>query len=83
MSFLAELKRRKVLRVAIAYVVAAWVAIQVAATVAPLMIIPDWVPRLVLLLAVAGLPVALVLAWVYDIGAKGIERTAIAAVPGA
>jgi TolB-like protein/Tfp pilus assembly protein PilF len=81
MSFLVELKRRKVLRVAIAYVVAAWVAIQVAATVAPLMTIPDWVPRLVVLLAVAGLPVALVLAWVYDIGARGIERTESAVVP--
>ena len=75
MSFLAELKRRHVLRVAVAYLVAAWVAIQVAATVAPLLSMPEWVPKLVVLLAIIGLPVALVLAWMYDIGARGLERT--------
>jgi len=75
MSILAELKRRHVFRVAVAYVVGAWVAIQVAATVAPLLTMPDWVPRLVVLLAILGFPVALALAWIYDIGAKGVERT--------
>ena len=80
MSLLAELKRRHVLRVAVAYLVAAWVAIQVAATVAPLLSMPEWVPKLVVLLAIIGLPVALVLAWMYDIGARGVERTTSAAL---
>jgi adenylate cyclase len=81
MSFLAELKRRHVFRIAAAYVVGAWVAIQVGATVAPILQLPDWVPRLVVGLAVIGFPIALALAWTYDIGAKGLERTNPATEP--
>ena len=51
-----------------------------AATVAPLLSMPEWVPRLVVLLAIIGFPVALVLAWIYDIGARGLERTTPVAV---
>lgn len=83
MSFLAELKRRHVFKVAAAYVVGAWVAIQVGATVAPLLSMPDWVPRLVVLLALLGFPAAVILAWIYDIGAKGVERTVAAPEPPA
>lgn len=76
MSLLAELKRRHVFRIAAAYVVGAWIAIQVAATIAPLLGMPDWVPRLVVLLSFVGFPIAIALAWIYDLGEKGIERTA-------
>ena len=63
MGFLAELKRRKVYRVAIAYISAA-VAITLAATeLYEVLLLPGWPPRLVLIVLVAGLPVALVLAW--------------------
>ena len=81
MPLLAELKRRHVFRIAAAYVVGAWIAIQVGATVAPLLGMPDWVPRLVVLVAIIGFPIAVVLAWIYDLGERGIERTAPQAVP--
>ena len=80
MPLLAELKRRHVFRIAAAYVVGAWIAIQVGATVAPLLGMPDWVPRLVVLVAIIGFPIAVVLAWIYDLGERGIERTAPQAV---
>jgi TolB-like protein/tetratricopeptide (TPR) repeat protein len=76
MSLLAELKRRHVFRIAAAYVVGAWIAIQVAATIAPLLGMPDWVPRLVVLLSILGFPIAVALAWIYDLGERGLERTA-------
>ena len=76
MSLLAELKRRHVFKVAAAYAVAAWVAIQVGATVSPLLSLPDWVPKLVVLLAVLGFPAIVIVAWIYDIGDKGVEKTA-------
>jgi len=81
MSLLAELKRRHVLRIAAAYVVGAWIAIQVGATIAPLLGMPDWVPRLVVLLSFLGFPIAVGLAWIYDLGEKGIERTTPATLP--
>jgi len=73
MSFLAELQRRKVFKIGAAYLVAAWLLIQVGATVAPQLNLPDWVPRLITLLALLGFPVALVLAWVLEFGGDGIK----------
>jgi len=73
MSFLAELQRRKVVKVGIAYLVAAWLLIQVGATVAPQLNLPDWVPRLITLLALLGLPITLVLAWLLDFSSGGIK----------
>lgn len=71
---LHELKRRRVWRVAGVYAVAAWVAVQVAATVFPLLEL-EWAATLVVVLALAGFPVAVGLAWVFDWTAAGVRRT--------
>jgi adenylate cyclase len=70
-----ELKRRKVYRVAAAYVVVAWVLVQVATEVFPVFEVPNWTVRLVVLGFALGFPVAAILAWVYDITSAGIKRT--------
>ena len=77
----AELRRRKVFRVAAVYLVAAWLAIQVAATVVEPIGLPGWTLRLVILLAVIGFPVACALAWAFDVTPRGIERTPDVARP--
>ena len=73
--FFVELKRRKVYRVAVAYVVVAWVLVQVATQVFPFFDIPNWTTRLVILALVLGFPIAAILAWAYDITPSGIKRT--------
>jgi TolB-like protein/Tfp pilus assembly protein PilF len=74
MSFLAELKRRNVIRMAMFYVVSAWLLVQVAETVLPLFEVPDGVLRgLVILLALGFVP-ALVFAWVYELTPEGLKR---------
>ncbi len=73
MSLLKELQRRSVFKVAAAYLVVAWLVIQVAATVSPQLALPDWAPRLITLLVLLGFPVALVLAWVFDVTPEGIK----------
>ncbi|MGH8232776.1 MAG: hypothetical protein ACREPU_01065 [Rhodanobacteraceae bacterium] len=78
-----ELKRRHVWRVAVAYVVAGWLLIQVATQVFPFFKIPDWAVRLVVLVIVLGFPVAVVLAWVYEITPEGVRRTVPAGSPDA
>lgn len=74
-NFFAELKRRKVYRVAIAYAVVSWLLIQIATQVFPFFDIPTWAVRLVVLLLVLGFPVALLLAWAFDLTPEGIKRT--------
>ena len=74
-KFFAELKRRKVYSVAIAYVVAGWALAQGVAQVFPVFDIPNWVVRLIVLLIVLGFPVALVLSWFFDLTRYGIVRT--------
>ncbi len=74
-SFFAELKRRKVFRVAIAYAVASWLLIQIATQVFPFFEIPSWAVRLVIVVLVIGFPIALVLAWIFDLTPHGIRRT--------
>jgi TolB-like protein/Flp pilus assembly protein TadD len=78
-SFFDELKRRKVYRVAIAYIVAGWALAQGLAQVLPVFEISNSVIRVVIALLLIGFPVALVLAWVFDITPRGIERTSSAA----
>jgi TolB-like protein len=73
-SFFAELKRRHVYNVAIAYAVVAWLLVQVATQVFPFFEIPNWSIRLVVLLAVIGFPVALILAWAFELTPEGIKR---------
>lgn len=74
-SLLAELKRRHVLRVVGAYLVAAWVVIEVSATVLPELLFPPWALRLIIALAAAGLPVVVAVSWVFDLTKTGIVRT--------
>ena len=74
MSFFAELKRRNVYKVAIAYVVASWALAQGLAQVLPVFDIPNWVVRLVVLLLIIGFPVALVFSWAFEITPEGIKR---------
>ena len=75
-NFFAELKRRHVYRVAIAYTVVAWLLVQVATQVFPFFEIPNWVVRLVVLLTVLGFPVALVIAWAFEMTPEGLKRAA-------
>ena len=74
-KFFAELKRRKVYRVAIAYAVLSWLLIQIATQVFPFFEIPTWAVRLVIVLLVLGFPVALLFAWAFDLTPEGIKRT--------
>src|ERR1051326_7601723 len=73
-NFFAELKRRNVYKVAVAYAVASWLLIQIATQVFPFFEIPNWAVRLVVLLVIAGFPVALVLSWAFEITPEGIKR---------
>ena len=77
-GFFEELKRRKVYRVAIAYIVASWALAQGIAQVFPVFDIPNSRIRVVILLLLIGFPIALVLAWIFDITPSGIERTSTA-----
>jgi TolB-like protein/Flp pilus assembly protein TadD len=72
--FFAELKRRNVYKVAIAYAVVAWLLMQVASQIFPFFEIPNWAVRLVVLLLIIGFPVALILAWAFDLTPEGIKR---------
>ena len=74
-GFWQELKRRHVYRVAVAYAVVGWLLIQVATQVFPIFHMPDWTAQLVVLLILVGFPIALVLAWAFDVTPAGIERT--------
>jgi TolB-like protein/Flp pilus assembly protein TadD len=74
-NFLAELKRRNVYRVAIAYGVVAWLLIQIASQILPIFGIPNWAVRLVVLLLVIGYPIVLIFSWVFEMTPEGIKRT--------
>jgi adenylate cyclase len=73
-SFFAELKRRNVYKVAVAYAVVSWLLIQIATQVFPFFEIPNWAVRLVVLVLIAGFPVALVFSWAFEITPEGIVR---------
>lgn len=73
-GFLRELRHRHVVRVAIAYVVAAWLLLQVTDTLVPMLELPVWSGRLVLLLLGVGLIPAVILAWSYEITTRGVMR---------
>ena len=77
-NFLAELKRRNVYKVAIAYGVVAWLLIQIATQVFPFFEIPNWTVRLVVLLVVIGFPVAVIIAWAFELTPEGLKRTEVA-----
>ena len=73
-NFFAELKRRNVYRVAVAYAVVSWLLIQIATQVFPFFEIPNWAVRLVVLLLILAFPVALILSWAFEITPEGIKR---------
>jgi len=82
-NFFSELKRRNVYKVAVAYAVAGWALAQGIAQVFPVFDIPNWVVRLIVLLIIIGLPIALALAWMFELTPQGIKRTETAdAMPG-
>jgi adenylate cyclase len=74
-DFLRELKRRRVYGVTVAYIVVAWVLLQVAATVLPIYDTPGWMLKAFTTLLFLGFPVAVILAWAYDLTSKGVVRT--------
>ncbi|TAM96034.1 MAG: hypothetical protein EPN40_09685 [Rhodanobacteraceae bacterium] len=74
-GFWLELKRRHVYRVAVAYAVVGWLLIEVATQVFPVFHMPDWTDQLVVLLIVIGFPVALILAWAFEMTPEGVRRT--------
>src|SRR5262245_25469290 len=81
-SFFAELKRRNVYKVAVAYAVVSWLLIQIATQVFPFFDIPNWAVRLVVLLLILGFPVALILSWAFELTPQGIKRTESADAAG-
>jgi len=74
-NFFSELKRRNVYNVAVAYAVVGWLLIQVATQVFPFLEIPNWTIRLVILLTALGFPIALIIAWAFELTPEGIKRT--------
>src|SRR5437773_7504457 len=85
-SFFRELKQRKVYRVAVGYAVVAWLVVQISATVIPAYHAPEWILPLLITAIALGFPVALVLAWAFDIKGGAIKKapeSTIATISGA
>jgi tetratricopeptide (TPR) repeat protein len=74
-NFFAELKRRNVYKIAIAYAVIAWLLIQIATQTFPFFEIPNWMVRAVIVLVLLGFPIALVIAWAFELTPEGLKRT--------
>src|SRR6266516_4624349 len=82
-NFFAELKRRNVYKVAVAYIVTGWALAQGIAQVFPVFDIPNWAVRLIVLAIVIGFPIALAMAWVFELTPEGLKRTEAAdVIPG-
>jgi TolB-like protein/Tfp pilus assembly protein PilF len=77
-NFFAELKRRNVYKVAVAYAVVGWLIAQIATQIFPFLEIPNWVVRLIIVLIAIGFPIALVIAWAFEATPEGIKRTEVA-----
>ena len=75
MSLLSEIRKRHVIQVAGVYSLVGWFIIQLIDVLNDPLNLPIWLDTVVIILLVAGIPVAVVLAWLYDITASGIERT--------
>jgi hypothetical protein len=71
----AELKRRHVVRVAVSYVIVGWIIIEVGSTIFPALGVPAWGATLLVTLTLLGFPLALVLAWAFDVTPQGLRRT--------
>ena len=81
-NFFGELKRRNVYKVAVAYAIVGWLLVQIATQVFPFLEIPTWVIRLVIALVAIGFPIALIVAWAFEITPEGIKRTEVADAQG-
>jgi len=81
-GFFEEVKRRKVYRVAAAYIIAAGFIIQIGSAIFPAWELPNWTFRLVVVLLLIGFPIALILAWAYDVTPQGIRATPATSAPG-
>jgi len=75
MSLFSELKRRNVFRTGVAYLIVAWLLMQVTDLAAPRLFLPDWVPTFVIFILSLGFPVALLLAWAFEVTPEGIKKT--------
>ena len=73
-NFFVELKRRHVYRIAIAYGVVAWLSIQIATQVFPFFEIPNWIVRLVVMVTILGFPIAMIIAWAFEMTPEGLKR---------
>jgi len=74
-SFLTELKRRNVFKVGVAYAIVGWLVIQIVATVFPILALPDWTTRFITIVIIIGFPLAILLAWIYELTPEGIKVT--------
>jgi TolB-like protein/Tfp pilus assembly protein PilF len=81
-NFFGELKRRNVYKVAMAYGIVAWLLMQIATQVFPFLEIPNWAIRLVIMLVALGFPIALIIAWAFELTPEGIKRTEVADAAG-
>src|SRR5207249_2916306 len=78
MGFFGELKRRNVYKVAVAYAIVGWLVMQIAATVVPALHLSDAITSAVVLLVILGFPIALVIAWAFELTPEGLKRTEFA-----
>ena len=74
-SFFAELKRRNVYKVAVAYAIVGWLVVQVSSTVLPTFHAPEWVVQTLVVLVALGFPIAVVIAWAFELTPEGLKRT--------
>ena len=74
MSFFVELKRRNVFKVGVAYAITAWILLQLIDVVGDILVLPVWMPKLILLLLAVGLIPALIFAWAYEMTPEGVKR---------
>ena len=74
MSFFAELKRRNVFKVGIAYAVSTWVLLQITDIVAEILVLPDWAPKLILLILIIGFIPALIFAWAFETHTRWCQK---------
>jgi hypothetical protein len=74
-SFFSELKRRNVVRVSVAYIVASWLLIQAAGVLEPALLLPEWLDRVVTVFLLIGFPVVIIFAWAFELTPDGVKLT--------
>lgn len=79
-TLLSELRRRNVFRVGLTYLVASWLVVQVVSSLVPILNVPEWVGKAVLIFLIAGFPISLVIAWAFELTPEGFKRSAASSV---